>query len=383
MNDVQVLFLVLAAVYLLQCIGWAPLESEVLRLGWRFRAKILPEGQQLRFGQHKLFFLNPFSPLAGAIVCDLFPSVRSVAQGSSTEANPSKPREVTGRPTILLSVQEKQQVQSAGKEIRSAGGVLFTAHSEAYASFLAVVLDRVRKRLPQDRDRAFEREFEKMFDTKKVALRLEEYQTHTTFLRTACVLLFVFLFLMAPVLIRLRGLERIWPVLLAYLIWSLAWIGWSFLRAHRALYPDQKEGRWQQVMVLALSPFSAIRANDVLLRDLFCAFHPLAAANVLLSKKDFRVEAERTLRRSLFRTDQDVTSSDTAMRRALQAFLMKTGMPPEQLLNPPHRESENCQTYCPLCLAQFVLAEGECPDCGDIQLKAFPPGGESVQIDRA
>src|SRR5260370_25945263 len=115
-----------------------------------------------------------------------------------------------------------------------------------------------------------------MFDTKKVAERLEEYKSHAALLRTTCVLLFVFLFLMAPVLIRLRGLERIWPVLLAYLIWSIAWIGWSFLRAHRALYPEQKERRWQLLLGLALSPFSACRTNGVRMRYLFVASHPLA-----------------------------------------------------------------------------------------------------------
>ena len=373
MTEVQLLFLVLAAVYLLQCIGWAPLESEVLRIGWRFRASLLPRGLGMRFGQHKLFFLNPFLPLSGAIVCEFFPSVVTSKEGTPAQSNPPKPDEVTGRRTIRLSDQAKQQVQSAGKEVRSAGRLLFTAHSEACATFLATVFDHVRKRSAPDHDRAFEREFEKMFDTKKIALRLEEFRAHTVFLRSACVLLFVFLFLLAPVLIRLRGLERIWPVLLAYLIWSLAWIGWSFLRAHRALYPEQKEGRWQQVMVLALSPFAAIRAGDTLLRDLFCAFHPVAVGYVLLSKKESRVLAERNLRQSLFRMDWHITSSDAPMLRVLQAFLMKIGMPPEALLNAPQRESENCQTYCPLCLAQFVLTEGECPDCGEVTLKKFPP----------
>jgi hypothetical protein len=383
MNDVQVLFLILACVYTLQCIGWAPLESEVLRIGWRFRAKVLPHGLPMRFGQHKLFFLSPFSPLAGAIVCEWFPSVRSSDEGPSAESNPPKPGGVIGRRTIRLSGQEKQQVHSAGKEVRSAGAVLFTAYSEAYASFLAGVLDRVRKRSAKDRDRAFEREFEKMFDTKRVALRLEEYKAHTVFLRTACVLLFAFLFLIAPMLVRLRGLERIWPVLLAYLIWSLAWIGWSFLKAHRELYPDQREGRWQQVMVLALSPFSAIRANDVLLRDLFCAFHPLAVSYVLLSKEESRVQAERNLRQSLFRMDGDAASSEAAMRSALESFLAKSGMQREELLRPPLRESQNCLTYCPLCLAQFVLVEGECPDCGEVQLNKFPIGTESVSKNRS
>jgi len=373
MTEVQVLFLILAGVYLLQCIGWAPLESEVLRIGWRFRAKILPHGLPLRFGRHKLFLLNPFSPLAGAIICELFPSVRTSDDGFTADSTSPKAEGVTGGQTIRLNWHEKQQVHSEDKEVRSAGQVLFVAHSEAYAAFLAGVLGRVRKKSPQERDRAFEREFEKMFDTKKVAERLDEYKSHAAFLRTTCVLLFVFLFLMAPVLIRLRGLERIWPVLLAYLIWSLAWVGWSFLRAHRALYPERKEGRWQQVMVLVLSPFSAIRANDVLLRDLFCAFHPLAVSCVLLSKEDARAQAERNLRQSLFRTDRDAASSDAAMGRALESFLAKNGIPREELLRPPRRESQNCQTYCPLCLAQFVLAEGECPDCGDVQLKQFLP----------
>ncbi len=373
MTEVQVLFLILAGVYLLQCLGWAPLESEVLRIGWRFRAKILPHGLPLRFGRHKLFLLNPFSPLAGAIICELFPSVRTSDDGFTADSTSPKAEGVTGGQTIRLNWHEKQQVHSEDKEVRSAGQVLFVAHSEAYAAFLAGVLGRVRKKSPQERDRAFEREFEKMFDTKKVAERLDEYKSHAAFLRTTCVLLFVFLFLMAPVLIRLRGLERIWPVLLAYLIWSLAWVGWSFLRAHRALYPERKEGRWQQVMVLVLSPFSAIRANDVLLRDLFCAFHPLAVSCVLLSKEDARAQAERNLRQSLFRTDRDAASSDAAMRRALESFLAKNGIAREELLRPPRRESQNCQTYCPLCLAQFVLAEGECPDCGDVQLKQFLP----------
>ena len=74
--------------------------------------------------------------------------------------------------------------------------------------------------------------------------------------------------------------------------------------------------------------------------------------------------------------------SREGMRRALESFLAKNGMPQEELLRPPLRESGNCRTYCPLCLAQFVLAEGECPDCGEVQLKTFPLGSESVPGDR-
>src|SRR5260370_21272864 len=109
MTEVQVLFLILAGVYLLQCIGWAPLESEVLRIGWRFRARILPHGLPLRFGRHKLFLLNPFSPLAGAVICESFPSVKTTDEGFSADSTPPQFNAFTSRRMIRLNWREKQQ----------------------------------------------------------------------------------------------------------------------------------------------------------------------------------------------------------------------------------------------------------------------------------
>jgi len=368
MNEVQFLFFVLAALYVLQCIAWAPAASEIFRVDWRYRAKVIPQSVRRRSGRNRFYFLNPFSPVAGAVVCEPFPSIRINSDAQPVVAPPSKGDEFAGHATICLSEQEKQ-IHFEGKEVRSPNRLLFTAHSEAFAALVAGILDRVRKKPPQERARAFEREFEKMFDTKKISARLEEYRDRAGLLRVAVVVLLTFLFLLAPFLIRFWGLERIWPLLLAYLVWSLGWVGWSFWRLHRQLYAEVKEGRWQQVMVHALSPFSAIRANDLLLRDLFCAFHPVAVGHVLMSNKESRAQAERLLRQAVFRSDQSADSSDASMRRALENFLKKNEMPREELLQAPKRESENCQTYCPLCLAQFVLAEGQCPDCGDVPLK--------------
>jgi len=370
MNEVQFLFFVLAALYILQCIAWAPAASEILRIDWRFRAKVIPQSVRRRSGRNRFYFLNPFSPVAGAVVCEPFPAIRISGDLQPTASPPSKGDESTGRATIYLSEQEKQ-IHCEGKEVRASNRLLFTAHSEAFAVCVAVTLDRVRKKPPQERARAFEREFEKMFDLKKISARLEEYRERAAYLRIAVVLLLVFLFVLAPFLVRFWGLERIWPLLVAYLAGSLGWVGWSFWRLHRQLYPEVKEGRWQQVMVHALSPFSAIRANDLLWRDLFCAFHPAAVGHVLLSNKESRAQAERILRQASFRIEESGDSSDLSMRRALENFLRKNGMPPEELLQAPKRESENCQSYCPLCLAQFVLVEGQCPDCGDVTLKKF------------
>lgn len=370
MNEVQFLFFVLAALYVLQCIAWAPVASEVFRIDWRFRTKVIPQSVRRRSGRNRFYFLNPFSPVAGTAVCEPFPSIRISSDAQPAASHSSKVDEAAGRATIYLNEQEKQ-IHSEGKDVRSSSRLLFAGHSEAFAAFIAGILGRVQKKLPQERARSLEREFEKMFDIKKISARLEEYRERAALLRIAVVFLLVFLFVLAPILVRFWGLERVWPVLLGYLVWSLGWVGWSFWRAHRRLYPEVKEGRWQQVTVHALSPFSAIRANDLLLRDLFCTFHPVAVGHILLSNKESRAQAGRILRQVVFRTDGYADTSGAPMRRALESFLKKNGMPPEELLQSPKRESDNCQTYCPLCLAQFVLAEGECPDCGDVTLKKF------------
>jgi Zn finger protein HypA/HybF involved in hydrogenase expression len=51
---------------------------------------------------------------------------------------------------------------------------------------------------------------------------------------------------------------------------------------------------------------------------------------------------------------------------------MKKGryLKPEELLAPTQRE-ENSISYCPRCRCQFVVSDGECPDCPGVELVAF------------
>jgi hypothetical protein len=178
------------------------------------------------------------------------------------------------------------------------------------------------------------------------------------------------------------GLGRVWPFLAAYLMALSVCTGWGFLRAHKNIYPSHPEGRWQHALTFALSPLSAIRANDVLLRDLFCQFHPLAVARIIMSEKEFQSEAERELRES--RYGRTRARSGEGGQLALDGFIRQAGLEPDELLKPPLRQSLNSCTYCPLCLSQFVIDEGECPDCIGVQLQKYSSeretNGRSVAV---
>jgi hypothetical protein len=270
---------------------------------------------------------------------------------------------------IALRPGQKQPFRTAGRNILVGDFLIYRAHSYAFANILAGLLERLRRAPQRELDRILKHEYEKMFDAPRVASRLSEYRVHSAFLRTTTVLLFVFLFGIAPLDIRLLGLGRSWPFLMAYVVGSLGCTSWAFLRGQKALYPGQTGGRWQQALTFALSPLSAIRANDVLLRDLFCAFHPLAVARILMTEENFRVQAERELRNSIY---FGRTGPTEGMQRALETFLRRIGMSVDELLKPPHRDSANSCTYCPLCLSQFVIGEGECPDCIGVRLEKYP-----------
>jgi hypothetical protein len=369
MTDVLALFAVLFGVYLLQCVAWTHSDDVALRVDWKLRGKPLHGFPRIGRAENRLFLLNPFSPLAGAIVCERFPVVRMDPSGSPESLAIEQASGMAAEGVVVLRRGQKEPFHTVGRDILAGEFLIYRAHSYAFANILVGLLERLQRAPQREWDRILEHEYEKMFDASGVASRLSEYRFHSAFLRATTVLLFVFLFGIAPLEIRLLGLGRSWPFLTAYLVGSLGCASWGFLHAQKALYPGQTEGRWQHALTFALSPLSAIRANGVLLRDLFCAFHPLAVARILMTEENFRVQAERELRNSIYLGRR--TRPTEGMHLALEAFLRRFGINVDELLKPPVRQSANSCTYCPLCLSQFVIDEGECPDCMGVRLEKY------------
>src|SRR5262249_52511550 len=129
--------------------------------------------------------------------------------------------------------------------------------------------------------------------------------------------------------------------------------------------PQKKRWPFQQMTTIAFSPFSAIRANDLLVADLAAEFHPVAVAQRLLPKEEFRLFAGEELRKTRF------LHSDEFLNRFLSEFLAKNGTNPESLLAPPRKEDSASRSYCPVCQTQYIFAEGHCQDCNDTLLVPF------------
>jgi len=365
MTDVLALFAVLFGVYLLQCIAWIRSGGVAFRVDWKLRGK--PVRRFLSVGrEYQLFFLNPLSPLAGAVVCQPIPEIRIDLRGKPDH---QQTLERCSEPVITLREGQKEAFHAAGRDILAAETLVYTAHSNTFANVLVKFLETLRKTRTSEWSRVFRREYEIMLDASRLASRLSEYRLHSGFLRTTTFLVFVSVFGIAPLEIRIFGLGRLWPFLTAYLILMLACTSWGFVRAQKNIYPTQTEGRWQHGLTIALSPLSAMRANDLLMRDLFCEFHPLAVAHLIMSEKEFKVEAERELRQSMYLRKS--TCSGEGVQLALKAFIRDASLEPDELLKPPSRESVNSRAYCPLCLSQFMIDEGECSDCIGVPLEKY------------
>ena len=181
-----------------------------------------------------------------------------------------------------------------------------------------------------------------------------------------CVCLFLFVFLYAPLLTFLFGLGHLWIGFLSYLVLSSGAILWLFRRSWRELYPGDSEGYVQHMFTIALSPFAAIRANDVIIRDILSDFHPLAVARRILSENEWLQFANTELRKIKFLYD------DGVLLKCLMEFLIQQEVDVNALLCDPVPASPITRTFRPVCLTQYVIEVGVCRDCDDIQLHSFP-----------
>jgi hypothetical protein len=137
----------------------------------------------------------------------------------------------------------------------------------------------------------------------------------------------------------------------------------------RDLWPDRAH-RW----LVYASPLSALRARDVLARELLGDLDPLCAAAELLPARAFAEQARRALAELVHR-DQPGDAGDPAQREdarwlreaqraRLETLLRASSLDPAALLRAPPREDDQRRAYCPLCLTQYAhgaaCANAEC-----------------------
>ncbi len=379
MTELQGLFLVLFAVYLLHCLVWVEPEAVAFRQtgrGFRLAREAIP----LPAVRRKGVFVPPLPPLGGALVCPPYPLMVS-PEGASAWRLEGPPSESVGAAApLFLRHEEMTRIDLADASIRVAGKAFVTSSSPMLARSVAELLAELHRLGSKQRAAVIERELAARFDLRRVEKRVEQYRAASRGVRWSSNLLFLALWVALPLLAWKPGLLLAWPLALALALPLLALTARRLLIAHRELYPELGEQRWRAVLTAALSPLSAIRANDELLHPLLVEFHPAAVARSLCPDAAFRELASHAVRSLRFPTPGELPEDGSAHFRvrewfaarqlaALERFLSSEGLDPNALLAPA-RESGRCLSYCPRCWGQYVVASGSCAACG-IALAGF------------
>jgi hypothetical protein len=354
---------ILFLVYVSQCFGSAPPITVLFLLNDRLKGSWLRRYWESAPGGRRIFLLNPFLPHVGAVYADRIPFIVRRSEDQSFASLEPLPTASTS--PGVISFEATHEIEAFAKDVFVDDAKFASLRSETAAEALAEFLNKLQQTRSEDRLAVLEKHFRQQFDVKKLNERLEDYVKSSAYLQAACFSLFFFVLLLAPVAVFFLGLPRTWFALLLYLVLSGSAIVWLFVSAYRRTYPQKKRWPFQFVTTIAFSPFSAIRANDLLVADLAEGFHPVAVARRLLPEEEFRSFGCEELRKAKF------LHNDEFLLRFLNEFLAQNGVDRESLTAPPGKEGNASKSYCPVCLTQYVVAGGTCKDCNDTPLVHF------------
>src|ERR1043165_1255077 len=374
MTEGQTLFLVLILVYLSDCLIWVKRESVALVSVWGGRWRVTVPPSWLGNAKGGLLFLNPVPPAGGIFLSHLLPVSISppgiCAYNLQTLPSEARSPEQTGQYLPF------NQIKSAATE-----GVYLLVNNEKFAKcatpgqakMLAQLVREVIK--TSKRERVVRAWVQQQFALDQAAARLEEGKTVIEPVQELGLILFMFLFVFTPALMSMFGLmSLIIPVALVMVILAVL-TGVMFYRAHKQLFPSEGSERFENLVKMILCPPVSIRAADVLTRNLLAGYSPVVVASVLAGAGEqqfvraFVLDLQHPLKHEV--VDQ---AAEQTMRWAVNVCLeqIKQGryLKPEDLLAPSTREQDSL-SYCPRCHCQYVVREGDCPDCPGVELITF------------
>lgn len=385
MNDVKLLFVVLAALYVWECACWLR-RGSVAFVTWLGRDWRAAHPGALAGNPNGGFILAaPLPPLGTLLIANQFPlslSPDGVLAFVATNVNPGWRPMQSG---CFVRWENLGTVRVRGKKLLINAELFLVAATPSFARHLKTELQRLTKLAPAQRETAIAGMLRGILDGQAIESRLREYQTRSPAVRRLGNALFLYLVVIVPGLIWHFGFGLTWLALLLGLLALTIATAAFFCRAHRALYPNVGDERFTLTLTIALAPSSALRAHDALSRPLLEHFHPLAVAKHLLPGKEFRIFARRVLLdlrhpARPWGTSElpEVVTTEAYSRHALltatEEFLKQQSLAPDELGRAPAPADDSCRSFCPRCDAQFTTPTGECADCGGLAVVELQRG---------
>lgn len=370
----ETLLFILVLLYLSECLIWVRRESVVLVSAWGRSWRLTKPSSWLGNARGGILFLNPLPP-AGQIFLSHLSTVSISPAGVcafNVQTLPFEARSVdqTGE---FLPFEEIKEAEFDGAFLTINNQRFARCANAKQARTLAKLIDAISKAAPAKREAMARDWITKQFAVKDATLLLKESQASIKPVQSLGLLLFLYLFVFTPVLGIIFGLMTfVIPAAIVMLAFAIL-IAILFYRAHKKLYPQESSERLESIVKMTLCPPVAIRAADVLTKNLLADFSPIVLARVL------HATGEAEFVRSVVLDLKHPIKHELSDANAVEALTWTTKeqlsvseryVKPEELLAPLQRE-ENSRSYCPRCLCQFVVADDECSDCPGVKLVSF------------
>lgn len=380
MSEGQTLLLILILLYLTECLIWVKRESVafVSRMGGRWRLTVPPSW--LGNANGGLLFLNPLPPAGRVFLSHLSPVSISPSGicAYNLQTLPSEARS-PGQTGHFLPFNKITRSTTDGVYLLVNGERFAKCATARQARTLAKLIGEMAKVSAGKRERLARNWISEQFAIDDAAARLREGNIVIQPMRELSLILFLFLFVVAPVLVTSFGLTGLVIPVAAVMVILAVLIGILFHRAHKQLFPAETSERFENLVKMILCPPVSIRAPDILTRNLLAEYSPIVLANLLTGANEqqfvraFILDLQHPLKHEVSDETAEKTIGWTAAEQlniCLEQVKDGRYLKPEDLSAPTQRE-ENSISYCPRCRCQFVVSAAECPDCPGVTLVDF------------
>jgi len=324
------------------------------------------------FGGKHLSFKTLIPPLGSAFITGSYPVIISP---SGFMLNPYEGRcRASGINCFRYS--EVKIIGVSGPALLINGSTFCRMHSESEADWWKEKLLNLTKISPDKMAGRVNELIASMFDLQSIEKIAEKIFNSVKPLRRTVNLLYIFLFIIAPVLVFLFSFENVLiPVLTAVLFLHAAAVTF-FYKAYRTVF-ENRGIPWAAIISIAFYPPALIRSIDYFFKDSMLQFNAGAAALHLLPQGKSKKLISFLIREYIFFNfasennfeQEQISFYRNSMLGEIKLLLERKSVNYEELLIPP-APHDDIEFYCPRCFCQYTGKVRTCEDCS-IDLKKY------------
>jgi len=380
LSDGQTLLLVLALLYLSECLLWAKRQSVAFISVLGGTARVTYAHQWLGNASGGILFLNPLPPAGSVFLSHLSPisispsgicafNLQTLPSGGRTPSQTGHSLSFTDIRTV--SVDDAHLLLNGERFTKCA--------TSGEGRRLATLIARMIKASPSQRESLARSWITKQFDVEEAAARLGDGKKTIKLLQPVSWAFFLFLFLLIPIWVRAEGLLEPLILIVVLMLAGVIATGTLFWKAHQKLYPEETTERIESLVKMVLCPPAAIRAADLLTRNMLAHYSPLVLADLLTGHRErqfvraFILDLQHPLQHEVVdETARSIVNWSASAQLSASLEYVKSGRFGQvvELLSPAQRAG-NSISYCPRCQCQFVVHSVDCADCPGVELIAF------------